>query len=106
MRYISSKNSCHKQDQKRRIGSRFIYPLRAIGRYVGRLANRFFDQRHGLDRLNDHQLRDIGLTRDQLHSNKQRCLSELAKSAHPDVGYLQGELQHQYRKRVRRLPED
>lgn len=106
MRQLSSKSSCHKQDQKKRIGSRVFDALRSLGRLVSKLANLIFDERHTLERLNDHQLRDIGLTRDRLYDNKSRCMSELATSTHPDVSYLQGALQGQYRRQLRRLPRD
>lgn len=106
MKNLTSTNTCHKQEHKNRIVSIVTNPLRATVRFLARLTSQHPDQRNTLHHLNEHQLRDIGLTRELLDSKTNRSLSDLSMSAHPDIGFLQGGLYDQRRRRVRRLPRE
>ena len=71
-----------------------------------KLARQISRERHTLSCLNEHQLRDIGLTREQIDTELGRGFLDIAASRYNYAGMLQGGLTDIRRSRITRLPKD
>jgi len=78
--------------------------MRARRLIASRLEQR--STRHSLSALNDHQLRDIGYTRDQLGSGPYRGVFDFPSQRYFDNGYKPSESTDRRHSRISRIRND
>lgn len=102
MQSLSQRRPCYKQSQRCQLGSAKPgvrqYPIRSVGNYLKSILDVVVKPQpnysSSLKHLTEHQLRDIGFTRDPPNW----------KIPDTDVGLLQSGLHELCRTRIRRLP--
>ena len=109
MTQLSDTPDRHKRTAKEISGQvlpgRIITGVRNLFRKV-RSTRQSSRQHHTLSRLNDHQLRDIGLTRDDLRCESKRGFFDLTSGRYCDIGFWQTGLVRPGRPEIIRRPGD
>ncbi len=107
MKPLSPQSACHEQNQHDYAASVKRHPMRSIGRRLmtairsglksgpTSLVKRRPDHNHSLSHLNEHQLQDIGFTRDSVQSK-----------IPTDIGLLQSGLHEHKRSQIYPLHKD
>ena len=109
MTQLTNPQSHHKQDQNKLSSRPLLTRLKARGRFLIsklKLARQISRERRTLSCLNEHQLRDIGLTREQINTELGRGIFDISEQRYNYIGLLQGGLSDARRKRITRLPKD
>lgn len=109
MTQLTNPRSRHKRDKKKLSFGPLLDRLKARGRLLIatlKLAKQISRERRTLSCLNEHQLRDIGLTREQINTELGRGIFDISEQRYNYIGLLQGGLSDSRRKRITRLPKD
>ena len=64
------------------------------------------NERRSLSDLNDHQLRDIGMSRDRLRSEQTRGVFDIPSQRYYDLGFRSNRIREAHHTRINRLPKD
>ncbi len=101
--------SRHKRDRKRSPGRKTLVSLLALVRTLTAKAAGIVktnSERQILSNLSDHQLRDIGLTRDRLKSELGSGFFDITTGRICEIGFRQGGLGDPNRPRITRIPKE
>jgi len=108
MNHLSTVRSSQKQHQKSQLAHRLFTTtftraksLLAKVKFVKQIAN----ERHTLRHLSDHQLRDIGMTRDQIGTEINRSILDLPHARFNELDY-RFERKRPRQTRVSKTPKD
>ena len=99
----------HKQTRKNNVATTLVdYLATRLRSLIAKmkLAKQNSAQRHALRSLNEYQLNDIGLTREQIDAEFGRSIFDIAESRYTHIGLLKGGLTDYRRKQITRLPND
>lgn len=100
MKNVSGKKARQKRNNMDRPAGNSMKPLRAVCRFAATLLRRICRSQPSLHQLSDHELKDIGMTRDQLYGGSRRPMVDRCHNA------TQARLRDQQHHVVRRLPQD
>ena len=86
----------------------FAKLMRAVKTITSKMivAVQIANERRTLSDLNDHQLRDIGMSRDQLRSELTRGVFDIPSQRYYDLGFRSDSIRETHHTRLSRLPMD
>ena len=108
MIHLSAVHSNQKQHKKKHLASRLLTTSISRARSLLvkiKFAKQIADERHTLRHLSDHQLRDIGMTRNQISSEVNRSILDLPHARFNELDYRAG-VTGPGQTRVTRSPKD
>ena len=108
MIHLSAVHSNQKQHKKKHLASRLLTTSISRARSLLakiKFAKQIANERHTLRHLSDHQLRDIGMTRNQISSEVNRSILDLPHARFNELDYRAG-VTGPGQTRVTRSPKD
>lgn len=108
MIHLSAVHSNQKQHKKKHLASRLLTTSISRARSLLakiKFAKQIANERHTLRHLSDHQLRDIGMTRNQIGAEISRSIFDLPHSRFNELDYRTG-VRGPGQSRVTRAPKD